>query len=438
MDTTSSDIERLNADCVCVTLDRDALARAFDDAVGEPGFHDRAIRSRPGLLSAQPLFLSAAHAQRMADVIAAVEWVARLPQYQQAVLPEASTGGQMLRGPVGAFMGYDFHLGAAGPKLIEINTNAGGALINAFLAQAQRACCAEMGALEPGQLRKLEQAFIDTFRAEWRLQRGDEPLRTVAIVDDAPAEQYLFPKFVLFERLLSRHGITARIADARKLEFRDGALWSTDGLRIDLVYNRLTDFDLSEPHHRALRDAYAAGAVVLTPNPRIHALLANKRNLALLGDESMLRSWAVPEVHVQALANGIPHTERVAPEAADALWARRSKLFFKPNAGYGSKAAYRGDKVTRRVWSEILAGDYVAQELVPPSQRAVAVDGERQTLKVDLRNYVYDGAVQLVAARLYSGQATNFRTPGGGFAPVIHEQGTLAPGANAARLQPCT
>jgi hypothetical protein len=39
---------------------------------------------------------------------------------------------------------------------------------------------------------------------------------------------------------------------------------------------------------------------------------------------------------------------------------------------------------------------------------------------MDLRNYVYDGEVQLVAARLYQGQTTNFRTPGGGFAPVFY------------------
>ena len=39
--------------------------------------------------------------------------------------------------------------------------------------------------------------------------------------------------------------------------------------------------------------------------------------------------------------------------------------------------------------------------------------------EVDLRDYVYDGQVQWIAARLYQGQTTNFRTPGGGFAPVF-------------------
>lgn len=38
---------------------------------------------------------------------------------------------------------------------------------------------------------------------------------------------------------------------------------------------------------------------------------------------------------------------------------------------------------------------------------------------MDLRNYVYDGEVQLLVARLYQGQTTNFRTQGGGFAPVL-------------------
>ena len=42
-----------------------------------------------------------------------------------------------------------------------------------------------------------------------------------------------------------------------------------------------------------------------------------------------------------------------------------------------------------------------------------------QALKFDLRCYAYDGRVQFTAARLYQGQTTNFRTPGGGFAPVF-------------------
>jgi hypothetical protein len=88
-------------------------------------------------------------------------------------------------------------------------------------------------------------------------------------------------------------------------------------------------------------------------------------------------------------------------------------------AGFGAKAAYRGDKLTRRVWGEILAGDFVAQALVPPGERLIEVDGLLSELKFDIRAYTYAGQVQLLAARMYAGQTTNFRTQGGGFAPVI-------------------
>ena len=49
----------------------------------------------------------------------------------------------------------------------------------------------------------------------------------------------------------------------------------------------------------------------------------------------------------------------------------------------------------------------------------IELDDSRQPRKSDIRLFTYDGAVLLAAARLYQGQATNFRTPGGGFAPVF-------------------
>ncbi len=100
-------------------------------------------------------------------------------------------------------------------------------------------------------------------------------------------------------------------------------------------------------------------------------------------------------------------------------------------AGYGSRAAYRGDKLTRRVWQDIVAGGYVAQAIVAPGERRVDRDDEARPLKFDLRAYAYDGAVQWLAARLYQGQTTNFRTPGGGFAPVYGTAGAMAQACGA-------
>ena len=92
---------------------------------------------------------------------------------------------------------------------------------------------------------------------------------------------------------------------------------------------------------------------------------------------------------------------------------------FKPAGGHGGKAVYRGDKVTKGVWAEIIRGGYVAQEFAAPSERMIKLDGSLQARKTDVRLYVYDGQILLTAARLYQGQTTNLRTPGGGFAPVF-------------------
>ena len=412
--------EQLNRNCQCISLDRVALVRAL--AGGESGADLAALidAGRPNLFADSAVFVGAACLQRMADIIAAIERVVALPAWHERVLAWAPSAARFVPKASGVFHGYDFHLSPAGPQLIEINTNAGGGLLNAALAQAQKACCEEVSAVLPGvhPAATVEQEYVDMFLEEWRTERGDVPLQRIAIVDERPVEQFLYPEFLLFQKLFERHGIAAVICDPGELCFAEGALRHGDD-RIDLVYNRLTDFGLDAPANAALREAYLAGAVVVTPHPRAHAVYADKRNLSLLTDAVVLTELGVDAATREVLLTGIPRTERVRREEADALWARRKQLFFKPAAGYGSKAAYRGDKLTRRAFEEILGGGYVSQALVPPSERVVGVAGERIGLKLDLRNFVYRGRVQLVIARLYQGQTTNFRTAGGGFAPVL-------------------
>jgi hypothetical protein len=410
--------ERFNADCRCTSLDRKRLQRELER--DEPGFYAEVMEGRPHLFADSMVFVGDFHIRRMAELIGAVEKVVALPEYVECVLAAAPPIARHATAAQGVFLGYDFHLGAAGPQLIEINTNAGGGLLNAVLERAQQACCERSEGLLPGLLAGAtpEQLFVDMFLDEWRAERGERPLTTIAIVDDAPQAQYLYPEFVLFRRLFERHGLRAVICDAQELELRQERLYDGE-LAIDLVYNRLTDFSLEQPQHAALRESWLAGAIVMTPHPRAHALYADKRNLVVLSNDALLSSWGVDAATRAVLAATIPRTEAVQAEYAEDYWARRRQLFFKPALGFGSKAAYRGDKLTRRVFDEILAGDYVAQALVPPSLRQLEVAGQPAELKLDLRNYVYRGKVQLVSARLWQGQTTNFRTPGGGFAPVL-------------------
>jgi hypothetical protein len=415
--------ESLNLECVCSTLRPDLLAREFTTLSGSPKLAELLASERPNLFSTTPVFIDGEDFATLARGVAALHRTASLPGYRASVLPYAPPIALADHGPVGAFMGYDFHLGSSGPRLIEINTNAGGALLHAAAARAHSACCERMqGVLDvPVELRRLDTAFIEMFRSEWRAQRGDAPLRTVAIVDDEPAQQFLAPEFELARELFLAHGIEAVVADARELRWHEGRLWhaALPSAPIDLVYNRLTDFDLSQAHHAALREACVSRATVVTPSPRAHALHADKRNLIALSDGERLAQWGVADADRALLSRVVPKTQAVTAENADTLWAERRRLFFKPAGGYGSKAAYRGDKLTRRVWSEILEGGFVAQELVAPSERLVDVGGLPTRLKLDVRAYAYAGRILLLAARTYAGQTTNFRTPGGGFSPVI-------------------
>jgi len=357
------------------------------------------LAERPHLFSAAVVPVAESDLEQMAELIEAIESVVAMPAYRRHVLAWAPEIAHYEPQARGVFFGYDFHLTDFGPRLIEINTNAGGALLAAIQAGNDAAAA----------------SFVDMFRAE---RHG--PLHALVIVDSRPSAQYLYPEFLLFQDLFSRHGIKAVICDPGELRFRNGDLWH-ERTRIDLVYNRLTDFALNATENVPLRQCYLDGKTTVTPHPYAHALYADKRNLVALSDDALLAEWGVAMATRRAMAAGIPRTELVGRMHAEDFWARRRGLFFKPAAGYGAKATYRGDKMTRRVFEEVLSGNYVAQALVPPSTLPVPVGGEVSELKVDIRCYVYNGGIQLVAARLWQGQTTNFRTPGGGFARVVRQ-----------------
>lgn len=417
-------VEQLNSQCRCVSLNQEALRAELWQQQDDINLYRMIIEERPHLFAESAVFVTDTCIQRQRDIIAAVESVIALPAYQERVLAYAPDAAKFITKAHSVFFGYDFHLSTEGPQLIEINSNAGGALLNAIVARTQKVCCDLAGEELPARTtdstitNNPEKAFIEMFLEEWQAERGQQPLHSIAIVDENPQSQYMLPEFILFKKLFEQNNINAVICDPSELAYHDQALWHGNQ-RIDLVYNRLTDFGLEAMAHKSLLKAYLAKAVVVTPHPRAHALYADKRNLTLLTDEAALIDIGVEAKTLAILLTGIAHTVSVDPDDAKILWAARKHLFFKPAKGYGSKAAYRGDKLTRRVFGEILQSDYVAQQLVQPSERQLEVENKIVDFKLDLRHYVYKGQTQLISARLYQGQTTNFRTPGGGFAQVM-------------------
>ena len=367
------------------------------------------LAAREHYFASTAVFLSQGQRSAMVEQIKAIETVQDMQAYQAEISTRSEDEGcfaQTQAQTKGVFMGYDFHITADGPRLIEINTNAGGGFIVRAIEEA----------LSVNE-NNTEAKIGDMFTQEWQLSGRRGRPKTIAIVDEAPTEQFHYPDMLLAKDSLSGQGFTVIIANALDLKF-DGTVLTLGETVIDLVYNRLTDFALTGPQNAGLREAFIHDAVVVTPNPRHHALYADKRNLVLLSDMDRLKGWGVAEPLRKTLEQ-IPKTIAVTPDNAERLWTNRRAYFFKPNSGFGSRGTYKGAKLTTKVWKHITRGGYIAQKFIAPPIRAVMRDAGNIALKFDVRVYSYNGSPLLFAARVYQGQTTNLRTEGGGLAPVL-------------------
>lgn len=354
------------------------------------------------------------HFAAIRRTVGLLDGIAHSPAFQAEVDAHADPVVLHRPGNRGVFMGYDFHLTEDGPRLIEINTNAGGALLNGLHTAAlcdpeKLSClCADLLPVET-----MQERIVRQFASEYRAARGAlAELRSVVIADDRPREQFLYPEFELALELFAKAGIQAEIRDTAEVFVPGAAL-------PDLVYLRDTDFTLATARTRALRDAYLAGVVVVTPAPREHHLLANKRRLALFSSRTALARLGVADDDAEFLARIVPETRALAELGFERAWAERREWVFKPCSAYGSKAVYRGDKISRRKLEEIAnEPGYLAQRRVEPGEvRVETLDGPR-VMKFDVRAYAYLDEVLLLGARVYQGQVTNLRSPGGGFSAI--------------------
>jgi hypothetical protein len=426
IDCASTNGEAINRRCACVVVDAGQARNTLATGLSVSGAVDPLMHAF--LFSPHALFVDRAALETMGRIAADVFAVARNASYVRHVLRRAPDIARHDPGSAGGVLGLDFHLTVAGPRLIEINTNPGGLLLNAMLLDAVRPCVSSAWAPWTSST-QARVAAVSAWLEDMRQQHGRMPVR-LALVDAAPREQFLYPEFELYIQEFRACGVDAVIRAPDELARDAHGLRDAQG-PVDAVYNRLTDFALAEPAHAPLAAAYLQRAVALTPHPRAHALFADKRDLAVLGDAHRLEGWGIDAASAGRLAQAIPPTVEVGPQNRDALWAARDQYFFKPASGFGSRGSYRGDKLTRRSWAAITSASYVAQAFAAPSVRMLH-DGASQ--KADVRCFASASGVLLFAARLYQGQTTNMRTPGGGFAAVLttpaHE--TVMPASDGA------
>jgi hypothetical protein len=168
---------------------------------------------------------------------------------------------------------------------------------------------------------------------------------------------------------------------------------------------------------------------VVTPSPREHHLLANKRRLEIFSSEEALLGLGVAPDDAAFLSEVVPETRLLSSLGFDQAWATRRDWVFKPASAYGSKAVYRGDKISKRKLDAIYTEDgFLAQRRVDPGTIPVETADGTRDMKFDVRAYVYRDRVFLLGARVYQGQVTNMRSPGGGFSAICVSRDESAAG----------
>lgn len=363
-----------------------------------------AVSSQVALLPQQAL-------RQMIRLVRTLYRVSRLPGYRETVFPLVPEIARRDPGHDSVMMGYDFHLTPAGPRLIEVNTNAGGFLL-ALLAQFGEA------AQHPESLPvRARQRLIGPFVEELRSWSGGACKRpsSVAIIDENPTEQFLFGEMEFCRQLLAdAWGIPVVVADPAELEAGAQGVFR-EGQPVELVYNRHCDFYLENDVMAGIREAALAGTVCLSPHPFSYGLLADKRRMVLWSDPAALATMGVAEADCQLLLELVPTSRLLVDQDREVLWNERNDWVFKPVDRFGSRGVLLGRKISRKRFDGLDSVDTLVQRLEPPS---VTGGGELPEMKTDFRLYVYRNRVLGVAARLYQGQVTNMRTPGGGFAPV--------------------
>lgn len=319
--------------------------------------------------------------------------------------------------PYGAFMlGFDFHLTKDGPKLIEINTNAGGlATVFTFSVVKDENSFKELERkhITKNFLKAMDQEYCiakNFIKSQNKNSNLPEKLSVVAIVDDNVTSQGLYSEMLEFKRIIEENEMKAFVVSPEELQYNEEeqSLYFKED-RIDFVYNRISsDFRLKMDKYKGIRNASIAGQIVLSPHPASYVRIADKRNLGLILQK--IESFETQPIYHSVVPKILSMKEKTIEE-----WTKeRKKWVFKPPEGNGSKGVYRGDKISATKLKTLPIETTLAQEYCPPS---ISEDGT----KLDFRVFTRDTFVLGLATRHFTGQVMEMRSKKSGFKMALPE-----------------
>jgi len=316
----------------------------------------------------------------------------RNPQYVQAMQNRLPDIAHLTHDEPSMLMGFDFHLTDNGPRLIEVNNNAGGLYVGdaGWLSQYP---LAEMSG-------DLGERLVKMFPESWRV---------IAIMDEDISQQYMYPEMLAYAELLRKDGRTLFLVSPEDLIQKDDGLY-IEGQRVDAIYNRHTDFYLEERALQHIRDAMMKGQVKLNPHPRSYALLGDKARMVDWWSEGLLEQCLAAE-DIAMIRQIVPEIHLLGMCDLPTIWRGRKDWVFKPTARHGGKGVVLGKGISRKRFDDLDGQDTVVQAFVPASQ----VEHQGVSYKLDIRLFMQGEDLIALAGRLWRGQVTNFREEGSGW-----------------------
>ncbi len=292
-------------------------------------------------------------------------------------------------------MGYDFHLTNDGPKLIEINNNAGGLFQEGSGWIPQYPNPEAHGTVQDRVARMIPE--------HWK---------HIAIMDESIMEQFMLPEMQAYAALFESHGKNVSLVSPEELLLKGDALYVGDA-KVDAIYNRHTDFYLDTEAMQHIKRSFMRGQVELNPYPRSYALIGDKNRMVDWWRDGLLEACLKPD-ELEIIRNTVPETHLLAEYDKDKAWQSRKSWVFKPAASHGGKGVLLGKSISHKRFLDFTPESTVLQAFVAPSK--IEIDGA--SFKFDIRLYMHGSSLIAMAGRAWNGQVTNFKGEGSGWTAI--------------------
>ena len=232
----------------------------------------------------------------------------------------------------------------------------------------------------------------------------------VCIVDFL--ENATINEFYIFKEAFEKKGCVVSICDIRNLRYEDGACYSEDDMRIDLIYRRAVTSDIMAHYDEVgpFIEAFKNNSFCLVGDFRtqivhnkvLYKILHMKQTSEFLNKRQQLY-----------IRNHIPYTVSLSDMFADAalteqVFNDKDRWIIKPEDSYGSKGVYAGVELDEEAWRQMIQSKqgekYILQEFCTPYRTDNIVFDNDVFSWIDTSNltglFVYNGQVAGIYSRI--------------------------------------